>query len=206
MDPNQSIPLVASQKEQVSLALAAAFQDDPAYRYILPDSDRRSRSLRGLFGAVVGYSLRYGQVYTTPAGNGAACWLTPGNTEITLWRALRTGMGLPRAVARFPGEARRRFLEALAYMDEVHKRLMTGPHWYLWALGVEPSCQGQGIGRKLLQPGLARSDAEGVPCYLETQTERNAAFYRKRGFVVVNEGQVPGQGLPVWMMLREPRQ
>jgi hypothetical protein len=47
----------------------------------------------------------------------------------------------------------------------------------------------------LLRPALARADAEGVPCYLETQNVRNVRFYRKQGFRVVSDGEVPGHGL-----------
>jgi ribosomal protein S18 acetylase RimI-like enzyme len=183
--------------------LARAFLVDPAYTALFPDEDERERSLQRLFGAVVGYSLAYGLIHTTLGVEGAACWLSPGNTEVTLWRIVRTGFGLQRAVAGFNPQARHEFLAALAYMDEIHKREVPGPHWYLWALGVEPDCQGQGTGSRLIQPVLSQADKEGVPCYLETQTERNVAFYRKRGFDVVSDGIAPGQKIRIWTMLRE---
>jgi ribosomal protein S18 acetylase RimI-like enzyme len=201
-ESKEPIRLVASQKAQAAQVLARAFLVDPAYAALFPDSVERERALQRLFGAVVGYSLVYGLVHTTPAGEGAACWLSPGNTKVTLWRMLRTGLGLQRAVAGFNPQARREFLAVLAYMDEVHKREAPGPHWYLWALGVEPGCQGQGIGGRLIQPVLTQADKEGVPCYLETQTERNVAFYQRRGFEVVSDGVVPGQGIRIWTMLR----
>jgi len=200
------VRLVASQKVPAARMLARAFLEDPAYTLILPDRAERERALQRLFGAVVGYSLAYGLVHTTPDVEGAACWLSPGNTEVTLWRVLRTGLGLQRAVARFPAQARSEFLAALAYMDEIHKREAPGPHWYLWALGVEPARQGQGIGNRLIAPVLAQADREGGPCYLETETEGNVAFYQKRGFHIVSDGLVPGQSLRIWTMLREPAQ
>jgi ribosomal protein S18 acetylase RimI-like enzyme len=79
------------------------------------------------------------------------------------------------------------------------------PHWYLMALGVEPARQGQGIGGRLIRPVLAQADRAGVLCYLETETERNVAFYQKHGFVVAESGPVPGHNLPLWMMVREPQ-
>jgi N-acetylglutamate synthase-like GNAT family acetyltransferase len=72
-------------------------------------------------------------------------------------------------------------------------------------LGVEPSSQGQGLGTKLIQPGLARADEMSRLCYLETETESNVAFYQHRGFIVIDEGEVPGYGLKIWTMLRLPR-
>lgn len=203
-ESREAIDLTRAQKGRAADVLARAFHADPVYRQVFPDSDERARSLRSLFGAVVGYSLRYGQVHTTPALKGAACWLTPGNTDVTFWRMLRTGLGFQRAMASFKPEARRQLLDALAHMHEIHARLMVRPHWYLWALGVEPAHQGHGIGAELMRPALAQSDQEGVPCYLETQTERTVAFYRRWGFEAVNEEVVPGLGLMVWSMLREP--
>jgi GNAT superfamily N-acetyltransferase len=59
-------------------------------------------------------------------------------------------------------------------------------------LGVGPEWQGQGVGSQLLQSVLARADADGVPCYLETGTEPNLRFYRRHGFEVAIEDDVPG--------------
>jgi ribosomal protein S18 acetylase RimI-like enzyme len=158
-----SVRLEASKKARAAEVLARAFLVDPAYSTLFPDEVERGRALQRLFGAVIGYSLVYGLVHTTPSVDGAACWLSPGNTEITLWRILRTGLGLQRAVAGFNARARQDFLAALAYMDEIHKREAPGPHWYLWALGVEPGHQGQGIGSRLIQPVLTQADKDRVP-------------------------------------------
>ena len=203
-ETREPIRLLASRKAQAAHMLARAFLVDPVYTAIFPDTAERERALDGLFGAVIGYTLVYGLVHTTPAVEGVACWLAPKNTDITLWRALRTGLRLQRAVARFNPRARREFMAALAYIEEIRKREAPGSHWYLWALGVDPNCQGQGIGRRLIRPVLTRADRDGVPCYLETQTERNVAFYRKRGFAVVSDGVVPDQQVRIWAMLRKP--
>ncbi len=198
------VRLEKTHKDRAVQALTRAFHDDPMYVAVFPDPAQRERSLRRMWGAVIGYCRVYGETYTTPEVNGAACWLSPENTEITWRRVLRTGMGLQRAVGRFGAQARGRFLEAMAYGDEVHKRVIGGPHWYLWALGVEPDSQGQGIGAALLGPVLACSDQTGAPCYLEALTESNVAFYEKRGFFVAHEGEVPELGCTAWAMVREP--
>ena len=201
---NEPIRLLASQVDQASDMLAKAFQYDPAYSKLFPDLDVRIHSLRWLWEGVLKQCLVCGEAYTTPLVNGAAGWLSPGNVEATFWQMLRTGFALQRAVMRFEKNARNSFLEALDYLDGVHKDVMKRPHWYLWVLGVDPSCQGQGIGGKLIEPVLARSDDEGAPCYLEAMTEKNVAFYKKHGFEVASEGEVLGQQVRVWMMLREP--
>ena len=57
--------------------------------------------------------------------------------------------------------------------------------WYLALLGVDHDMQGQGVGSCILQPILARADAEQHPCYLETVEPRS--------------------GLRFWTFRREPQ-
>lgn len=204
MNKHQPIKLTTSRTDQAAETLAMAFQDDLIFTRILPNDVIRLRSFTALFKAIITYSLRYGEVYTTATTQGVACWLPPGNTDVTLWRSLRTGLALQRAAVKFPAEARRQFLKMMARIDATHKRIMTQAHWYLWVLGVHPEHQEHGIGRTLLQPVLAQADAHGLPCYLETQTESNVAFYQKSGFQVIRTEEIAGQGVPLWMMVREP--
>jgi len=102
----EPITLETSQKERASEVLTQAFHDDPMWTTIFPEKEERARSLQNLWQALVGYCLVYGEVYTTTQVAGAACWLSPGNTELTLWRSLRTGLGFVRAVMKYEGEAR----------------------------------------------------------------------------------------------------
>jgi GNAT superfamily N-acetyltransferase len=203
-DAHKVIQLEPRKKAQAAQMLARAFMADPIYTALLPDDVEREPALERLFGGVLGYSLVHGLVHSTPAAEGVAAWLSPGNTTVTFWRMIRAGLGLPLSMMRLSAQARRRFMDSLMYMDEIHKRLVPGPHWHLWVLGVEPRRQGQGIGERLLEPVLARADQDALPCYLETETENNVAFYRRRGFEVVSDGIVPDLEVRLWTMLREP--
>ena len=78
------------------------------------------------------------------------------------------------------------------------------PHWYLFFVGVDPSCQGQRIGEQLLVPVLRAADAANTLCYLETPFPRTHAFYQRLGFEIRTEGH-PFAGAPtLWTMLRSP--
>jgi ribosomal protein S18 acetylase RimI-like enzyme len=77
-------------------------------------------------------------------------------------------------------------------------------HWYLFILGTEPTAQGRGLGSALLAQVLARVDADGMPVYLESSSERNLALYGRHGFEVTSEVAIPG-GPRIWPMWREPR-
>ena len=78
-----------------------------------------------------------------------------------------------------------------------------GPHWYLVTIGTRKARQGQGLGGTLVEVGTSRADAAGVPCYLETATQRNVDFYAKRGFEVVGQAEV--EGFTLFGMVRAPR-
>ena len=199
------VPLLAAHRERAADAVTRAFLDDPMWSCILPDREVRAEALRPMWAALIAFSRVYGEVFTTRDGEGAACWIAPENVKMTVWMMLRTRFALPRSIMRLPKEERRRFFGMLGFIDRLHKELMPERHWHLWLLGVAPEVQGQGIGRALLLPILERADAEGIPCYLETQTETNVAFYRKSGFDVIAERSEPVCNLPIWFLRRDPR-
>jgi GNAT superfamily N-acetyltransferase len=199
--------LKRAQRDRASEVLARAFEEDVLYAHLFRDRDESRRVLRGVFSGVVSYTRAFGEVWTTPEVEGVACWVAPGRLKMTPWRMLRTGFAYQRAVKGFEAGPRERFVAGEAHMEWIHRELVSVPHWYLWAVGVPPEKQGRGIGGALLAPVLARADAEGVPCYLETQTEENVSFYERRGFDVLAADELPGQqaSLPMWYMWREPQ-
>jgi ribosomal protein S18 acetylase RimI-like enzyme len=196
------VPLRAHQLGRAYEMMGRAFRDDPLLRYLVPDNDMRARLAPSFAGKVVRYCSLYGEVHTTPMLEGVACWLPPGDSAPTFTRMLRTG--LLTEPLKFGWAGLRKFMDMVSYTEKVHKQAVAGPHWYLWGLGVEPSEQCKGIGGALMQPVLRRAGAEGLPCYLETQNERNLPFYERHGFEIVSDGEVPKRGLRVWAMVRAP--
>jgi ribosomal protein S18 acetylase RimI-like enzyme len=195
------VPLEAHQLGRACEVMGRAFREDQLLKYLVPDDAERARLAPSFVGKVVRYCSSYGQVHTTPMLEGVACWLPPGGSAPTFTRMLRTG--LLTEPLKFGWAGFRRFMDMVSYTEKVHKRAVPGPHWYLWGLGVEPSEQGKGIGGALMGPILARAAAEGLPCYLETHNEANVPFYRKHGFEVVSDGEVPKRGPRVWAMVSE---
>jgi ribosomal protein S18 acetylase RimI-like enzyme len=172
----------------------------------MPSAGERARYLPAFWRAVIRSALLSGHCYASADVAGVALWLPPGHSSPSLGDHLRTGFALQRSVAAFPAEARRRFLAFIDYADPIHDDLMSKQrHWSLWVLGVHPERQGQGLGGQLIAPILSLADRDGLPCYLETESERNVAFYRKHGFEVAHEGEIPGHAVRLWMMKREAR-
>jgi GNAT superfamily N-acetyltransferase len=62
--------------------------------------------------------------------------------------------------------------------------------------------QGKGLGSALMQPILELCEREGIPAYLETETESNVGFYSRKGFTVRQEIYTSDGKSKVWTMLR----
>jgi GNAT superfamily N-acetyltransferase len=190
-------PLASTHLNHAVETLTRAFFDDPIYVHIFPDPTERQRRTPSLWQAELGYCLRFGEVYTTPGIEGVAACLKPGDAGFTWWRMIQTRFATVRAVRRLTPDARRTMSFMYGAMDRARERLMPMPHWYLWAIGVDPDHQGKGIGSALIDSILKRAT---VPWYLETETESNVAFYERRGFRVIETEDL---GVPVWYMRRD---
>ena len=198
---SQPVRLEVSKRKQAAAMLTRAFHDDPLLRAVLPEEDKRRKLLSWLYDKVLRYCFLYGIVHTLPSLEGAACWLPPGQTELTIGRILRSGlMGMP---LRMRPAAYMRFSAYLDCSSEQRRQNSPDTYWYLWVLGVDPPHQGQGVGGKLIRPVLEQADASATACYLETEVERNLTFYERHGFRVVAEARVPRLDLRTWSLTRE---
>ena len=199
---DQPIRLDVSKRERAATLLAGAFHDDPLYRAVLPDEDERRRASLWLHDRVLRYCLLYGIAHTLPSLPGVACWLPPGRTEVTIGGIARSGLlAMP---LRLGPSAFVRLSAYTNYSSKLRRQKTPDSYWYLWALAVDPQYQGRGVGGRLIRPVLEEADASRTACYLESENEKNLAFYEKRGFRVAAEGRVPRLGLPTWSMIREP--
>lgn len=197
-------PLQATRADlaEVAVDLASAFSSDVMFDWFLRDDDRRDRARLRFFDLLISKMAFGAGLIERPAGGGAAAvWMpfeflapTPLLTELRALPTLLFATGL----ARFS-----RLAAVRADMDKHHP--MDRPHAYLWFLGVTPEAQGHGVGSRLLKVGCDRLDAAGEAAYLETQTERNIAFYRRHGFSVISEHRPRPDAPPLWSMWRDPQ-
>jgi ribosomal protein S18 acetylase RimI-like enzyme len=188
---------------QFALILARAFQNDSLFQYALPDEQKRLSRLHELFKLNLSYGVKFGEVFTI-LNQGLAIWLPPGNNRITVPRAIWAGMW--RTPFKVGLNAVIRLGEMNTISESLHKQVMSGLHWYLFMLAVDPVTQGNGLGGQLMQPVLAMADAQGLPCYLETSNPHAVRFYQKHGFSIAIEHQTPIAGLCIWAMCREGKQ
>ncbi|PWV44376.1 N-acetyltransferase [Nocardiopsis sp. L17-MgMaSL7] len=173
----------------VARVLSRAFHNDPFFRWLFPDDNRRMAQSARAFALIAGFgSIPDGHttVYEVkedrghpPVVRGAALWTPPeasGERLPVVLRSLPHWLALV-GLARVP--------EIVRYLGELRASAPEEAHWYLSVLGTAPVARGTGVGSRLLRAGLAQADADGVPVYLETMNSANIGYYEKYGFRVI---------------------
>lgn len=189
--PDQSAAMVAS--------LAAAFADDPAMSWIMPDRADRQARLKRLFAVLVAEELDVGWALSSPNCEAVTLWRTADKVHAGIWDLVRSlpsyfgalGANLPRA------------LKVSLAIEAHHPRALD--YDYLHFAGVDPAFQGRGWGGTAIRAGFERAKARGCPVYLETATPENVGLYQRLGFTVTQEWDVAGGGPHFWSMLCDPR-
>jgi ribosomal protein S18 acetylase RimI-like enzyme len=191
-------PATAADHEAAAEALALAFADDPAWAHMMPDDATRAEQLLVFFTAEIDNLVpEYRRLWVTEDGSGAAVWGAPGRWRVPMPRTLRPARQMASAFGR-------RLPLAIWTQLRLERLHPSKPdHWYLHYLGVEPRCQGRGIGGALLTPVLKVCDEEGIGAYLESSTERNRALYERNGFSVTDTFNLPVRGPVIREMWRD---
>jgi ribosomal protein S18 acetylase RimI-like enzyme len=197
-------PVVAgpADVDAVAADLSDAFADDVMFDWFLRTDARRDAARARFFRFVIAnMAVGVGRIERPASGGAAAVWLpfeavgpTPLPMLIRAAPTMLNATGFGRAL---------RLLALMEDMDKHHP--MDRPHAYLWFLGVARAAQGRGIGSRLLKVATDRLDTQRLPAYLETQTERNVALYKRHGFEVISEHRPQPSAPLLWSMWREPQ-
>ncbi|WP_225206412.1 GNAT family N-acetyltransferase [Novosphingobium huizhouense] len=188
------IRLGPEHRDRAVATLAAAFQDDPAMCWMLPDRATRARRLPRLIGWIVDDHLANAIVLGTPGCEAVTLWRPPGLVHA---HAPLT----PRSIVRFLGILGPAILRAERLDRTIGKHLPGGEDWfYLRMAGVRPDCQGQGLGGLAIRAGHRLAAERGLPAVLETATESNVGLYLRLGYTVLREWDVTRRGPHFWTM------
>jgi ribosomal protein S18 acetylase RimI-like enzyme len=175
--------------------LVRAFDADPVARFLVREDDY-PRALGRVFRAFVRHmTMPHGEVWIADDA-GAALWTPPGKWDVGLGTAMRMAPALVRA----PGPAK--LLRSGRAMQALRKNHPREPHHYLFAVGVDPARQGQGIGSELMRAVLATCDATRTAAYLEASTESSSRLYARHGFKTTSVLHMTPDAPPVWLMWR----
>lgn len=157
-----------------------------------------------MFGTWVKWAIHNGKAWATPGIEAVAVLREPGRYHMSTWSMIRAGM-FP--TSRKLGKAAFKRLELFAAVAEERHDAMMGktPHWYLQNIAVTPARRGTGLGKVLMNYSLALADAAGLPCYLETETEKSMGLHQHHGYQVREAVDLPDGGLRFYVMVRPPR-
>lgn len=194
--------LTMKDRPAAANVLARAFKDYEVLRYYYPDDREREAIAHTFCSIAVSVCLKYGEVYTSSTNiEGIAAWLPPGKAPFGIWQLIKS---VPFSVLfRFGRQGGIRMQGLGRYTDNLHRKLVPYPHWYLQMLGVDPDYQRHGYSRRLISPILERIDLEKLPCYLETNNTKNVSIYQQFGFKLISEDIIPGTDLYNYAMIRK---
>lgn len=175
---------------QLGVTSTRAFVGDPVMRWFFPDDDEYEAINPQLAAHIARRWQAHGTLWCTDDGVAMAGWVPPGRPEVDVG---------PGPEIQHPGWRLARFA---AIGEALKANMPTERHWYLNMLATHPDWQRRGLGSALLEVVFARARRDGVPCYLETETEANVAYYHHHGFEIRSEWDLPDGGPHMWGMLR----
>jgi GNAT superfamily N-acetyltransferase len=199
--------VTSSNSPATVTALVDSLRYDPFYVTITEefadDEARRRQALAQYFDYSMSEGGRMGRLVVWPdPAVGAAVWLLPAKTSVYDVEPKAKAEFLAAALGATGRDAYRHIID---FMRPRAAAVVAETAWYLSIVGVTPSAQGQGIGKRLIEPTLADADDAGVDCYLETFDRRNPGFYQRLGFSAVVSHAEPVTGATYTIMLRNPK-
>jgi GNAT superfamily N-acetyltransferase len=185
----------------------AALENDPFYLSICGGYVHEPVRRREVLTQYFAYSIQEGQdigrcVHLADPTFGVAVWLLPQAPDVQS-RAAHNKRALLESTLDAEGCAN--YYRIVSFMRAKAANVLDDDAWYLSIVVVDPAAQGQGLGRKLLEPTLAEADRVNATCYLETFSPRNPSFYERLGFSTKARFTEPTTGADYALMVRHPR-
>jgi len=176
--------------------LVASFDDDPLFRWMLPDPRDRRAWVRWFHDVSLRASLAHDTAWTVAEGAaaGVISVLPPGVKGPDVWAWISA---LGRPPRRLP--TKRLAWTGLRVQQRLDALHPVEPVVYVHVLGAHPGRKGHGLGGALLRQALEFARSRGVPAALETSNPVNLGFYRRFGFEVEHTFHVD-DAPPLWTM------
>jgi len=183
---------------RVAVTATRAFVDDPVMRWLYPDDEFYLAPGAPAMRPLIARWLGHDEMWVTEDSTAVAVWIPPGRPELESEPTDAPAPEIPEdLLARFA------IIGPLLAQNTPPEE-----HWYLQMLATHPDWQRQGLGAALMAVQFERAKTEGLPCYLETETIENVAYYRRFGFEVRSEWDVDPEatlgrpGPHMWGMMR----
>jgi len=174
--------MISATKKDRSLVvsiLAASFHDNQSVNFIVKQDTKRLKRIERLMEYSFESCLQFGNVFLSDDRKGCALVILPETRQASLksWR-----LDAWLAISCIGLANLRRTMARESAIKRLHP--VEARYYYLWFLGVEPSCQNQGTGTKLLRQLIDRACSLSRSIYLETSTLKNIPWYEQFGFSI----------------------
>ena len=182
--------------------LIQAFMDHEVPCYIQPDRNKRYRAIEILFSGTCKITNSYGHLQTdSEQVNGVFTWFPPGTYPVSFWQMLKTGGLISPFIAGIKPSLK--ILKSINFIDKIKIDLLKGrPYWYLAFAGILPEMQGKHIGTNMINKMHSHLDKNKEISILEANSEKSVRFWKRSGYRVIAEHEIPGGGVKYWFMAR----
>jgi len=204
--PSSTRPYAAGLNLATSICLQEAFRDDPVFKACYTSAEWQEHGkhvfswLLWAFGA-----CSMTECSTADDGSSdvmaAAVWEPSSPPFGFIWRSLVVFLWY--TIKLGPRKAWT-LVKMFVALESKRRKHAAGAH-HLQLLGTSPSCQGHGIGSQLIKTGLKRADELNLCCYLESSNPANIPFYKRHGFLIVEEYYHFGKAGPVLTLMVRKR-
>lgn len=161
--------------------LSKTFDRNTSVNFVVKQDKNRPARIRKLMEYSFDLCHLFGEVYLSEDRKACALTLLPDKKKTTL-NTLTLDLKLAFNCIGIP-----RVLKVLRRESAIKTHYPSTPILYLWFIGVIPTEQGKGIGRRLLSQIVAEAQVKDRPIYLETSMPENLNFYKKEGLEVYKE-------------------
>ena len=188
------------EAKELATLLAHAFADDIVLDWFLRPWSRESAA-ELFFAQMLADALPHGAVWVDDCFSACAVWLPPDAQPASggLWAGVvnavwKLRVASPLRLARLNAVIRTSI--------DIHPKEKC---FYLSFIASLPQARGRGLASALIDETLGVADADGMPAFLETADAAKVGFYRRFGFKLTGQAQLPLGGPTLNMMWREPR-
>ena len=197
--------LTSLSNDQLKLAsevLSNAFLEDPVFSQLIPNDKERHKTLFKIFKFQIKYCFKHGVVVSTSNLKGISLWFPPKNAFISIWKSIKSGS--LSLIFKIKWKNLHILRKNDDFIEELHKKLVPAPHWYLSTIGIDPKHQGKGIGRRMLRFMINSIAKDHKIIFLETNSEKNVKLYKRFGFRILHKVLTPRTNIYHWSMIRCP--
>lgn len=191
------------EKAQAVNILCQAFSEDEGLTWLVGSKALMQAMTPLYFNLLLSDdNLRYDLAKNAKTGEiiGIGIWAPPSYKSSVNELAREKVEGLPE-------ELLSKVLERMELLsktvDVVKNEIVNDKHWRCHFIGIHPSFQGKGLGSQLLNFTFSQNQLGAKSLYLETSQPQNVAFYKKNGFQLIFEFDVPDDGPHFWSFLKK---